>query len=210
MIAPVLRAIEAETELRLKLVYAKSGLVDRIAQEGADSAADLLLTARKLEKHGWRSSDTAELYLDDLHVPHDALCPRGALDVAAGYRIPRCFAASIPSRNSPIPKSRTACSPTAKSTPSIAAVIMLFTALPPAPPTPNTTSPRPSGQGVNPVFGQSRSFDIRAPSAAFRRDSQCVPNVLLEDAVFQAARPGRAGNLQRLPAKMEHRIRNFP
>jgi len=32
-----------------------------------------LKIARKLEKHGWRSSDTAELYLDDLRVPHDAL-----------------------------------------------------------------------------------------------------------------------------------------
>ncbi|MES2631324.1 MAG: acyl-CoA dehydrogenase family protein [Pseudomonadota bacterium] len=32
-----------------------------------------LKIARKFEKHGWRSSDTAELFLDDLHVPHDAL-----------------------------------------------------------------------------------------------------------------------------------------
>lgn len=32
-----------------------------------------LKVARKFEKHGWRSSDTAELFLDDLFVPHDAL-----------------------------------------------------------------------------------------------------------------------------------------
>ncbi len=32
-----------------------------------------LKVARKFEKHGWRSSDTAELFLDDLVVPHDAL-----------------------------------------------------------------------------------------------------------------------------------------
>ena len=32
-----------------------------------------LKVARKFEKHGWRSSDTAELFLDDLHVGHDAL-----------------------------------------------------------------------------------------------------------------------------------------
>ena len=29
--------------------------------------------SRKFEKHGWRSSDTAELFLDDLFVPPDAL-----------------------------------------------------------------------------------------------------------------------------------------
>jgi acyl-CoA dehydrogenase len=29
--------------------------------------------ARKFDKHGWRSSDTAELFFDDLLVPHDAL-----------------------------------------------------------------------------------------------------------------------------------------
>ena len=32
-----------------------------------------LKIARKLEKHGWRSSDTAELYFEDMQVPHDAL-----------------------------------------------------------------------------------------------------------------------------------------
>ena len=32
-----------------------------------------LKVARKFEKHGWRSSDTAELFLDDLMLPHDAL-----------------------------------------------------------------------------------------------------------------------------------------
>ncbi|RYF72774.1 MAG: acyl-CoA dehydrogenase, partial [Comamonadaceae bacterium] len=32
-----------------------------------------LKIARKFEKHGWRSSDTAELFLDDLKLPHDAL-----------------------------------------------------------------------------------------------------------------------------------------
>jgi acyl-CoA dehydrogenase len=32
-----------------------------------------LKITRKFEKHGWRSSDTAELFLDDLFVPHDAL-----------------------------------------------------------------------------------------------------------------------------------------
>jgi acyl-CoA dehydrogenase len=32
-----------------------------------------LKVARKFEKHGWRSSDTAELFLDDLKLPHDAL-----------------------------------------------------------------------------------------------------------------------------------------
>jgi acyl-CoA dehydrogenase len=32
-----------------------------------------LKMARKLEKHGWRSSDTAELYFDDLQLPADAL-----------------------------------------------------------------------------------------------------------------------------------------
>jgi acyl-CoA dehydrogenase len=32
-----------------------------------------LKIARKLEKHGWRSSDTAELYFDDMHLPPDAL-----------------------------------------------------------------------------------------------------------------------------------------
>jgi acyl-CoA dehydrogenase len=32
-----------------------------------------LKIARKFEKHGWRSSDTAELFLDDLQLPHDAL-----------------------------------------------------------------------------------------------------------------------------------------
>lgn len=29
--------------------------------------------ARKFDKHGWRSSDTAELFFDDLRLPHDAL-----------------------------------------------------------------------------------------------------------------------------------------
>lgn len=29
--------------------------------------------ARKLDKHGWRSSDTAELYFEDMLLPHDAL-----------------------------------------------------------------------------------------------------------------------------------------
>lgn len=29
--------------------------------------------ARKLDKHGWRSSDTAELYFDDVTLPHDSL-----------------------------------------------------------------------------------------------------------------------------------------
>jgi acyl-CoA dehydrogenase len=32
-----------------------------------------LKVTRKFEKHGWRSSDTAELFLDDLMLPHDAL-----------------------------------------------------------------------------------------------------------------------------------------
>jgi len=32
-----------------------------------------LKVAHRFEKHGWRSSDTAELFLDDLKVPHDAL-----------------------------------------------------------------------------------------------------------------------------------------
>ncbi len=32
-----------------------------------------LKVTRKFEKHGWRSSDTAELFLDDLKLPHDAL-----------------------------------------------------------------------------------------------------------------------------------------
>jgi acyl-CoA dehydrogenase len=32
-----------------------------------------LKITRKFEKHGWRSSDTAELFLDDLFVAHDAL-----------------------------------------------------------------------------------------------------------------------------------------
>jgi acyl-CoA dehydrogenase len=32
-----------------------------------------LKIARKFEKHGWRSSDTAELFLDELKLPHDAL-----------------------------------------------------------------------------------------------------------------------------------------
>jgi acyl-CoA dehydrogenase len=32
-----------------------------------------LKIARKFEKHGWRSSDTAELFFDDLRLPHDAL-----------------------------------------------------------------------------------------------------------------------------------------
>lgn len=32
-----------------------------------------LKIAHQFEKHGWRSSDTAELFLDDLTVPHDAL-----------------------------------------------------------------------------------------------------------------------------------------
>ena len=32
-----------------------------------------LKVARKLEKHGWRASDTAELFLDDLRLPADAL-----------------------------------------------------------------------------------------------------------------------------------------
>ncbi len=32
-----------------------------------------LKIARKLEKHGWRSSDTAELYFDDMRLPPDAL-----------------------------------------------------------------------------------------------------------------------------------------
>jgi acyl-CoA dehydrogenase len=32
-----------------------------------------LKVARKFEKHGWRSSDTAELFFDDMVVPHDAL-----------------------------------------------------------------------------------------------------------------------------------------
>jgi acyl-CoA dehydrogenase len=32
-----------------------------------------LKIARKFDKHGWRASDTAELFLDDLHLPHDAL-----------------------------------------------------------------------------------------------------------------------------------------
>ena len=32
-----------------------------------------LKIARKFDKHGWRASDTAELFLEDLHVPADAL-----------------------------------------------------------------------------------------------------------------------------------------
>ncbi|XAH21533.1 acyl-CoA dehydrogenase family protein [Xylophilus sp. GW821-FHT01B05] len=32
-----------------------------------------LKVARKFDKHGWRASDTAELFLDDLKVPEDAL-----------------------------------------------------------------------------------------------------------------------------------------
>jgi acyl-CoA dehydrogenase len=32
-----------------------------------------LKVARQFEKHGWRSSDTAELFLDNLELPHDAL-----------------------------------------------------------------------------------------------------------------------------------------
>jgi acyl-CoA dehydrogenase len=32
-----------------------------------------LKVTRKFEKHGWRSSDTAELFFDDMFVPHDAL-----------------------------------------------------------------------------------------------------------------------------------------
>ncbi|KQP45494.1 acyl-CoA dehydrogenase family protein [Pseudorhodoferax sp. Leaf274] len=32
-----------------------------------------LKVARKFDKHGWRSSDTAELFFDDLQLPHDAL-----------------------------------------------------------------------------------------------------------------------------------------
>ena len=32
-----------------------------------------LKVTRKFEKHGWRSSDTAELFLDELKLPHDAL-----------------------------------------------------------------------------------------------------------------------------------------
>lgn len=32
-----------------------------------------LKVARRLDKHGWRSSDTAELYFEDLRVPHEAL-----------------------------------------------------------------------------------------------------------------------------------------
>jgi acyl-CoA dehydrogenase len=32
-----------------------------------------LTVARKFEKHGWRASDTAELFFDDLRVPPDAL-----------------------------------------------------------------------------------------------------------------------------------------
>ncbi|MEO8297335.1 MAG: acyl-CoA dehydrogenase family protein [Burkholderiales bacterium] len=32
-----------------------------------------LKIAAKLDKHGWRSSDTAELYFEDMKLPHDAL-----------------------------------------------------------------------------------------------------------------------------------------
>jgi acyl-CoA dehydrogenase len=32
-----------------------------------------LKVARKFDKHGWRASDTAELFFDDLHLPADAL-----------------------------------------------------------------------------------------------------------------------------------------
>jgi acyl-CoA dehydrogenase len=32
-----------------------------------------LKVTRKFDKHGWRASDTAELFLDDLRLPHDAL-----------------------------------------------------------------------------------------------------------------------------------------
>jgi len=32
-----------------------------------------LKVARKFEKHGWRASDTAELFIDDLRLSHDAL-----------------------------------------------------------------------------------------------------------------------------------------
>jgi len=32
-----------------------------------------LKVARRFDKHGWRCSDTAELFLDDLKLPHDAL-----------------------------------------------------------------------------------------------------------------------------------------
>ncbi|HMN80114.1 MAG TPA: acyl-CoA dehydrogenase family protein [Burkholderiaceae bacterium] len=38
-----------------------------------DKGTPGLQVARKLDKHGWRSSDTAELYFDDVKVPHDAL-----------------------------------------------------------------------------------------------------------------------------------------
>jgi acyl-CoA dehydrogenase len=38
-----------------------------------DKGTPGLKIARKLDKHGWRSSDTAELYFDDMQIPHDAL-----------------------------------------------------------------------------------------------------------------------------------------
>jgi acyl-CoA dehydrogenase len=38
-----------------------------------DKGTPGLTVARKFEKHGWRSSDTAELFFDDLQLPQDAL-----------------------------------------------------------------------------------------------------------------------------------------
>ena len=38
-----------------------------------DKGTPGLTVARKLDKHGWRASDTAELFLDDLRVPADSL-----------------------------------------------------------------------------------------------------------------------------------------
>ena len=44
LIEPLLQAVTAKTGIRTRLVFADAGLVERMAQEGANSPADLLLT----------------------------------------------------------------------------------------------------------------------------------------------------------------------
>lgn len=54
--------------------------------------------ARKLEKHGWLSSDTAELYFDDVRVPEDALLGgenRGFYAIMRGFEHERLMIGAI-------------------------------------------------------------------------------------------------------------------
>jgi iron(III) transport system substrate-binding protein len=45
LIDPILKTFEAETGIKVNVVYSKDGLIERMAAEGRNSPADILLTA---------------------------------------------------------------------------------------------------------------------------------------------------------------------